>query len=85
MEEGKFFNQKKYKRNSKSKRHTGVAYHFQNRWLTAERHWRKMGRIQKKQYNIVRRRRANYSIEEKEFRPFNKISDKSYDSYRFLI
>ena len=83
MNDSKLFNEKKFLRNSKTDKHTGIRSHISDRWVTGHRHWRKTGKIQKKQHNIVRRRNANYNMKENsKYKANSKLSSKSY--YQFV-
>jgi len=54
-----------YYNNNKYKRHTGPGLEVIQRWTTRERHWRKMGEIEKKKNNIQRRKRVQQEINDK--------------------
>ena len=55
----------KFEINSRYKRHTGPSLYQIQRWTTRERHWRRMGDIEKKKNNIQRRKQAHQEINEK--------------------
>lgn len=61
----KDLNTQKYEKRSRYHRHSGPGLELIQRWTTRERHWRKMGEIEKKKNNIQRRKTAQQEINDK--------------------
>ena len=62
--EEKDYSRNQYETNSKYKRHTGHYIHEFQRHITGEKHWRKMGDIEKKYTNVNRRRNVKAEMNE---------------------
>ena len=56
LDNQKDYNRNQYKTNTKYQKHTGKRIQDFQRNITGERHWRKMGDIEKKYSNVNRRR-----------------------------
>ena len=82
----KEFRRKQFEVNSKWNKHTGKHIHLiQRNGAGGQRHWRKMGHINKKKSNITRRRSSKAAMSECPLPKENKKQARSWDfpEYKF--